>query len=148
MSDLEVYAAAHPDQARAAIAPPAGAGDAALWFAVFGPPAAWSVDLLTSITLHFDYCAALMGRTFRPWAGVGVALTLVGIAMLAVSFAAGFMAWRAHAELGPDTGQGDTDIDRRRFMARAALLACALFSFAIVLRVVAPFLLPPSFCGS
>ena len=148
MSDLEVYAAAHPDQARAALVAPAGASDAALWFAVFGPPAAWSADLLASITLHFDFCAALMGRTFRPWTGIGVALTLVGLAMLAVSLGAGVVAWRAHALLGSDTGQGDTDVDRRRFMARAALLACALFSFAIVLRLIAPFLLPPTFCGS
>jgi hypothetical protein len=33
-------------------------------------------------------------------------------------------------------------------MARAGLLACALFSYAIVLRLIAPFILPPSFCGS
>ncbi len=148
MSDLEVYAASNPANARAAIAPPDGAGDRTLWFAVYGAPVAWSVDLLASIALHYDYCAALVGRTFRPWAGIGVALAIVGIAMLALSLTAGAAAWRAHQRLGSDTGQGDTDLDRRRFMARAGLLACALFSFAIVLRLIAPFILPPSFCGS
>lgn len=148
MSDLEVYAAANPAIARAAIAPPESASDRALWFAVFGPPAAWSIDLLASIALHYDYCAALTGRTFRPWAGIGVVLAILGLAMLALSLAAGAAGWRAHERLGRDTGQGDTDLDRRRFMARAGLLACALFSFAIVLRLVAPFIVPPAFCGS
>ena len=106
MSDLEIYAAASPADARAAIAPPASASDRALWFAVFGAPAAWSIDLLSSITLHFDYCAALMGRTFRPWTGIGAVLALVGIAMLVLALASGVAAWRAHSQLGVDTGQG------------------------------------------
>jgi hypothetical protein len=148
MTDLSVYAAANPSEARTSIAPPVAAGNRALWFGVFGPPVAWSIDLLTSIALHYDYCAALLGRTFKPWSGIGVLLTLVGIAMLALSFAGGWSALRAHARVGSDTGQGDTDLDRRRFMARAGMLACALFSFAIVLRIIAPFLLSPTACGS
>jgi hypothetical protein len=148
MSDLEVYAAAVPADARAMIDPPPSASDRALWFGVFGSPVAWSIDLLASVALHFDYCAALTGRTFRPWAGISVLLALIGLAMLALALASGGVAWRAHASLGTDTGQGDTDLDRRRFMARAGLLACALFSFGIVLRLIAPFMLPPTFCGS
>ena len=127
---------------------PVRPSDRALWFAVFGPPVAWSVDLLASIAIHHDYCAALMGRTFRAWSGVGALLFVVGFAMLVVSLAGGLTSWRAHAAIGSDTGFGDTDLDRRRFMARAGLLACALFSFAIVLRLVAPLVLSPDFCGS
>jgi hypothetical protein len=148
MNDPQVYAAPNPADARATIAPPADAGDRALWFAVFAPPVAWSIDALTCIALHHDYCAALMGRTFRPWSGIGVLLTLVGLAMLALALAGGVVAWRAHASVGTDTGQGDTDLDRRRFMARAGLLVCALFSYGLVLRLVAPLILPPDFCGS
>ena len=148
MTDPRVYDAANPSEARAAIAPPEQASNRVLWFAVFAPPAAWSVDALTSIALHHDYCAALLGRTFRPWSGVGVLLALVGLAMLALSLAGGMAAWRAHARLGTDTGQGDTDLDRRRFMARAGLIVCALFTYGIVLRFIAPFILPPNFCGS
>lgn len=148
MSDRQVYGAAIPADARAAIAAPPSAGDRTLWFAVLGSPAAWIVDLLASIALHFDYCAALVGHTFRPWAGIGVVLTLIGVAMLALALASGAAAWRAHASMGSDTGQGDTDIDRRRFMARAGLLACALFSFGIVLRIIAPLFLSPGICGS
>lgn len=148
MSDSVVYQAPNPAEARAAIEAPVRAGNPALWFCVFAPPAAWLADALVSIAIHHDYCAALLGRTFRPWSGVGVILTVVGLAMLVLSLAGGMTAWRAHASIGSDTGQGDTDVDRRRFMARAGLLACALFSYGIVLRLIAPFILPPDFCGS
>lgn len=148
MSDLQVYAAANPADARAALVPPASAANRALWFGVFGSPAAWLLDLLASIALHFDFCAALVGQRFEPMAGVGVVLTVIGLAMLAVSLASGAVAWRAHAQVGSDTGQGDTELDRRRFMARAGLLACALFSFGIVLRLIAPLFLSPRICGS
>lgn len=122
-------------------------GAGALWFAVFASPAAWMVDALASVAMHHDYCAALVDRTFRPWSGVGTLLTISGLAMLALALSGGMVAWRVHEALGSDTGQGETHVDRRRFMARAGLLACALFSFAIVLRIVAPFIVSPSLCG-
>jgi hypothetical protein len=125
-----------------------GTSDRLLWFAVGAPPIAWSVDALSSIALHHDYCAALIGRTFRPWGGIGVILTVIGLVMLAASLSGGAVGWRAHVAMGSDTGLGETHLDRRRFMARAALLVCALFSFAIVLRVIAPFVVSPDFCGS
>ncbi|MGI8508878.1 MAG: hypothetical protein ACR2MQ_06105 [Gemmatimonadaceae bacterium] len=148
MTDPRVYAAANPAVERRTVATfPNGAGNGALWFSVFAPPAAWSVDALTSIAVHQDYCVALVGRTFRTWSGVGVILTVVGIVMLLIAVAGGVTAWRASAALGHDTGLGDTDIDRRRFMARAGLVTCALFSFGIILRIIAVFIVPPSFCG-
>jgi hypothetical protein len=148
MTDSRVFAAANPAEQRDREAPPAKAGNRTLWFSVFGPPAAWSIDALSSLAVHHDYCAALLGHTYRPWNGIGVIFTAIGIAMLAVSLGGGALAWRAHAELGADDGRGETDLDRRRFMARAGLLTCALFSFAIILRLIAPFLLSPDFCGS
>ena len=137
-----------PADARAVIAVPGVARNRALWYGVFAPAIAWSVDSLASITVHHDYCAALVGRTFKPWSGVGLVLTGIGLLMLALALGGGYAAWRAHALLGNDTGYGDTAIDRRRFMARAGMLAAALFSYAILLRLVAPFVLPPTFCGS
>jgi hypothetical protein len=148
MNDREIYAAPVPAAARAALAPPPAAGDRALWFAVFAPPIAWAIDALTSIALHHDYCAALTGRAFRPWSGIVVVLTLLGVMMLVIALAGGAVAWRAHASVGTDTGQGETGLDRRRFMARAGLFVCALFSYGIVLRLLAPLLLSADFCGS
>ena len=124
-----------------------GARNGVLLFGVFGPPAAWTIDLLTSIALHYDYCAALSGHTVRAWSGVSVALTMVGVATLAFSLFAGTTAVRAYSALGADTGRGDTVLDRQRFMARAGLITCALFSFGIVLRLIAPLVLPAGYCG-
>lgn len=152
MTDPRVFAAPNPAAERVvATDPPRGASNGALWFAAFAPPAAWSVDSLAAIAVHHDYCAALLGRIPRlePWSGgATVALVVLGLVMLAISLAGGGIAWRAHAALGDDTGQGDTDVDRRRFMARAALLSCALFSFGIVLRTITLAFLSPRFCGS
>lgn len=149
MTDPRVFAAPNPAaERRAAVAPARGTTNRALWFAVLGPPAAWSFDELAAIALHHDYCAALLGRTFRPWTGISVLLVGVGVAMLALSLGAGLVAWRAQAALGDDTGRGDTDVDRRRFMARAAVLGCALFSYGIVLRTITIAFLGPRHCGS
>ena len=146
MRDIGFDASTSRDDARAEVVP-RGAGTGMLLFGVFGPPAAWMIDLLTSITLHFDYCAAQSGYTFRAWSGVSVMLTVLGVAMLALSLFAGMTSWGAYAGLGADTGRGETVLDRRRFMARAGLITCALFSFGIVLRIIAPLMLSAGFCG-
>ncbi len=116
MTDPSVYAAANPSEERDRGPSPPHASNRALWFAVFGPPAAWTIDELTAIAVDHDYCAALLGHTVLPWNGVGVILAVLGLVMLGVSL--------------------------------AALLSCALFSFAIALRLIAPFLLTPAYCGS
>jgi hypothetical protein len=151
MTDPRVFTAPNPAAERSAtVQPPSGAGDTALWFATLGPAAAWSVDSLAAIAVDHDYCAALLGRIpeLRPWSGATLLLVGIGVAMFIISLAGGAIAWRAHTSLGDDTGQGDTDVDRRRFMARAALLSCALFSYGILLRTITLAFLSPRFCGS
>jgi hypothetical protein len=148
MSDSRVYAAPNPAAERATEAPPAAAGNRALWFAVFAPPVAWNLDLLLSITLHEDYCAALVGHQFQPFGGLTAMLVVLGLLMLALSLAGGAVAWRALASLGsPATGRGETVLDRRRFMAAFALVGCALFTYGLVLRFITVFFISPSRCG-
>ncbi len=146
VSDSDVYAAANPAHARALLEQPAHAGNRALWLGIFAPPMAWAVDLLTSIAAHYDYCAAFGGHSLRPWSAITLLLTLLGTAMLIVSVGSGAIAWRAHAIVGGDDGRGNTDLDRRRFMARAGLLSSALFSFGIVLIIIAPLIIPAAWC--
>lgn len=147
MSDSDVYAAANPARERALLHQPAHAGNRALLFGILAPPMAWTVDLLTSVAAHYDYCAALGGRSLRPWSAITLLLTLLGIAMLVVAVGSGSIAWRAHATVGGDDGRGNTDLDRRRFMARAGLLSSALFSFGIVLIIIAPLIVPAGWCA-
>ncbi|MGH9419353.1 MAG: hypothetical protein ACRD3J_05205 [Thermoanaerobaculia bacterium] len=147
MDDRDVYAAANPSVARASLEQPAGAGNGVLWIGMFLPPAAWATDLLVSIAAHHDYCAALVGHTFQPWSSISILLVLLGIVMLAACLGGGFAAWRAHTTVGSDDGRGNTDIDRRRFMARAGILSSALFSYGIVLRIIAPMIIPSAWCN-
>lgn len=127
--------------------------DRALWFAVLAPPLAWSVDALASVTIEQDYCASQLVHLFRPWGSVSPALYVVGIAMLAISLYAGLVAWRLRGlgDVGAvvaDTGRGATIPDRQRFMANAALLVCAIFSFGILLRAIAPLWIVSTFCAT
>ncbi len=145
-----MYAAPNPAAAREREAVPAAAGNRALWFAVLAPPAAWSADTLASIALHMDYCAALVGATYRPFGGIVALLVAIGLVALAAAVAGGAVAWRARVALGGTglvTGRGDTTLDRRRFMAAVAMVACALFSYAIVLRLITVMFISPSRCG-
>lgn len=148
MTDPRVFAAANPaaERRRAEHAAP-GTGNRALWFALLAPPAAWSVDELVAISLHFDFCAALTDRIFEPWRGITVLLVGVGVLMLLVCVAGGVVGWRAHQQLGADTGMGDTEVDRRRFMARAAVVGAMLFSYGTMLRAITVAFVRPEHCG-
>lgn len=146
MSDIGIYSSQNPAEARPLKDPPPRAGNAALWYAVFAPPAAWTIALLLSIASHHDYCAAVSGHILRPWSAIGLFLTLIALFSLLLSLSGGLIAMRAHASAGSDDGLGNTDLDRRRFMARAGLLSAALFSYGIVLIAVAPFMIPAAWC--
>ena len=122
-------------------------GNAALWYAFFAPPVAWSIDQLAAISVHQDFCAAVLSRQWAPWAGVDAVLVMVGLVMLAVALSGGWVAWRAYAVLGDDNGYGDTGQDRRSFMARASILSCGLFSFGIVLRLLTLAFIRSANCG-
>lgn len=157
MSDPRVIAPAKPaTDLGERVASSGAATNGTLWFALFAPPAAWTADELVSISVHYDYCAALTGHTFVPFKGTTAVLIVVGLVMLAVSISAGLLGWRAHSALNrgradaerSDTGRGDTDQDRRRFMAHAALILSALFSYGIILRWITVFFITPSHCGS
>ncbi len=147
MSDSDIYSSARSGEKRSTSATVHTAGNRALWYAVFAPPAAWTFALLLSIAMHHDFCAAVLGHSLRPWSAIGLALTIVAVLALVVSISGGVAAWRAHASLGSDDGFGNTDVDRRRFMARAGLLSCALFSYGIVLIAITHFVIPATWCS-
>jgi hypothetical protein len=115
----------------------------ALWFAVGGGPIAWSVDELAAIAIDHDYCA----HGAHAGAGLEATIPLIGIALVAATIAilAGVTGWRQlHGT--PDTGLGDTDDDRRRFMARFGMVISALMLFGILLRLIAVLFISPASC--
>jgi hypothetical protein len=122
----------------------AARGNRALWFAVGGGPVAWSVDTLAAIAIDHDYCA----HGARAAAGGGATASLLGIAVVAaiVTILAGLTGWRELNGLGADSGFGDTDIDRRRFMAHFGMVISALMLFGILLRMITVLFISPAVC--
>ncbi|HEY4218208.1 MAG TPA: hypothetical protein VGM67_13785 [Gemmatimonadaceae bacterium] len=119
------------------------ASNRALWFAVGGGPIAWSVDTLAAIAIDHDFCV----HGARPSGAVATALLLgVSVCAVTVTVFAGLAGWRTVTALGEDTGVGDTDVDRRRFMARFGMVISALMLFAIVLRMITVLFLSPAAC--
>jgi hypothetical protein len=104
-------------------APPAGAGSG-LWFAVFGPPAAWFASLVVGYFAIHEVC-----RVHSP-----LAPRIVSLVALLVALTAGVTGraiWRRHAAQ-----------ERTRFMAQLGVLSGSLFSLIILLQIVATLLIP------
>lgn len=117
----------------------AGPSRRALWFGVFGAPAAWSVDDVASTYMHEGSCGHYLGS-----AGTApVLLVIGGIVLGAVALFAGITAWRSLVALGIDNGENGTIVDQRRFMAHFGVGVSALFFYGIVLRFVTVFFLHP-----
>ena len=137
--------AAHPAPQRGAVS------SGALWFALFGAPAAWSVQLLVSYALSSHSCFPRRVPLTAPTLEALPAWELgVAVAALVVALAAGGVAihaWRATRAEGEgsehrllETGEG-----RTRFMAFAGVLVSGLFALGVVLNLITPILLPA--CG-
>jgi len=115
----------HPDSSDALGSPAIGArGSAALWFAVFGPAAAWFASLIISYFAVHEVCRVESALTPR----------VVSLVALAISLVAGVVArgiW-----IGAESHE------RTRFLAQIGALGSGVFSLIILLQVVATLLIP------
>lgn len=142
---MTATSSAHPAPAAHAVA------DAALWFGLFGAPAAWSLQLLFNYAMVAHSCYPADNPRSTPLSGSVWSLVLVaGVVAAGLALGAGATAWRTwrgtrkeregdHGAL-LETGEG-----RTRFMAVAGLLLSGVFLYGIVLNLVPLFLVPP--CG-
>lgn len=113
---------------------PTRAVDAALWLALLAPPVALLANQVAVYGLVPKACAN----------GWRLPLQLIPVLLLAVSLAAGVVAWRSWRALGPEWPGADARrTTRARFMAVVALMGCALFSTIIVWQWIATFMLEP-----
>ena len=100
------------------------AGTPALWFAVFGPPAAWFGGLVASYFAVHEVC-----RVASPLSPRLISVVAL-LAALTAGVVARFILLRSYAH------------ERTRFMAQIGLLSSGVFSLILVLQIVATFLLP------
>jgi hypothetical protein len=121
---------------------------AALWFGLFGAPAAWSLQLLVSYALVAHGCYPRSVPLTAPLVGGVRTIALVAsLAALAVGLAAGATAWRSwrascHEHRGDHSALLEIGEGRTRFMALAGMLVAAVFLLAIVMNAVPLFLVP------
>lgn len=96
----------------------------ALWFGILAPPISFAVDLQTRYALVSVACD-------QGWHSV---LSLISIPLLALSIAAGFVAWRG-LSIEDETAYPQ----RVRFMALGGVMLSAIFSLTIIAATIPDF---------
>ncbi|HVX38069.1 MAG TPA: hypothetical protein VHB25_00755 [Gemmatimonadaceae bacterium] len=133
--------AGHPAPARGAVR------GAALWFGIFGGPAAWSVQTLVNLPVASHGCFPRMDPLHSPVTSVRGIAFFVSIGAIVVCLLAGAVAGRSwsrsraehHRATGqasehePSTAAMETGEGRTRFMALCGILTSMIF---LVLAIV------------
>jgi len=125
----------------------------ALWFGLWGAPAAWSVQLLIDYPVAAHACYPHRVPLTGPTGGALQPITaIVALAALVVALAAMTVSARSGRTAGDATGNSDMQEEERsgpqplsrvRFMSAAGLMTSTLFAFGIVLSGAAPALVSP-----
>lgn len=135
----------HPAPARGSV------HHAALWFGLFGAPAAWSVQELVNFPIAAHTCYPRMYPLHAPTIGHGAvwgSTMAVSVVTLLIGVAAGLVALHAWRQTRAETGGHshwllDTGEGRTRFMAVSGLLTSVLFVLGILVHTAAILALPP-----
>ena len=122
-----------------------------LWFAIFGAPAAWSLQELTDAAVAGHACFPYFRPLVSPnFSALSLVVVVVGIGALLIAIAAWFVGWGAwrstsnehegshHALL--EVGEG-----RTRFMAISGLIVSSIFILAVLLNTISFLFTAP--CG-
>ena len=129
------------DRARRGIFDPRSTRSFSLWFGVLAPPLAWLTHLLLGDLIYELGCApamrakAIFGLSLHTWT---LAAT---IALLAVTVAAGVLAFRALRRLRAESDGGS--LDRATAMAFVGVASSVLYGLIQVFGVLPAFVLPP-----
>jgi hypothetical protein len=121
----------------------------ALWFGLFGAPAAWSLQLLSSYALVAHGCyPAAVPRAMPIVAGLRTVVLGGGMAALLIALVAGGVAWGSWGAMrsehqGANEGLFETGEDRTRFMALAGILLSTVFLLGIVMNAIPVVMLRP-----
>jgi len=141
---MTASSAPHPASERQAVSP------GALWFGLFGAPAAWSLQLMVSYALTAHGCFPVSEPLAAPFFGGLWALDLVvSLAAVAAAAAAGATAWRSWRVTRGERPGGPEHLEsgwgRTHFMALAGTLVSGLFFLGVIMAGIPLFLVSP--CG-
>jgi nicotinamide riboside transporter PnuC len=109
-------------------------GNAALWFAVMGGPAAWMLGLVVSYFWIHDVC-----RHHSSMAPRIVSFIALGAAIAAALV--GRSIWTQMDRHAP--GGVEIPVERTRFLAQIGVLGGSVFSLILFLQIVATLILHP-----
>jgi hypothetical protein len=130
----------------------------ALWFGLFGAPAAWTVMFMVSYGMSAHFCYPKDTPLSTPtFGGLRAALGALLLGALIVAAAAGLVAletWRATNEKSSSTDPPGSERTiespdgRTRWMALGGIFVSLLFVFLILLSGVPVLLVPPCSYGA
>lgn len=123
----------------------------ALWFGLFGAPAAWAVQTLVNYSIAAHVCYPRTVPLGAPTIGRGAMwAVLVGISvvMLIIGIAAGLTAFHTWQRTSHESGGHtywvlDTGDGRTRFMAISALMTSSVFVLAMLVHVASVLTITP-----
>lgn len=138
-------AARHPAPARHQV------GRWALWFGLFGAPAAWSAQTVVNYVAASHTCYPNLYPLATPTIGhTGLTAVVVAVSILAliVALAAGVVSLASWRETRDETGGQshwalDTGEGRTRFMAMSGILLSVMFLITIIVHGAAAALTTP-----
>ena len=121
----------------------------ALWFGLFGAPAAWSIQMLADYSTNAHGCFPRMYPLGSPTMGaarMSLVLSLVSAAAVAIGIAALVVALRSYMETRHE-GRGEAHEllevgeGRTRFMALSGVMLSTLFLLASLMHAASVLLL-------
>jgi hypothetical protein len=116
---------------------------AALWFGLFGAPAAWTVEFMVNYALVAHFCYPDGTPLAAPtWGGTRTLTILTSAAMCVVALLALSTAIHSWRETRPDTDQdqkrhvAEVGEGRARFMALSGILVSGIFLFGVLMTAL------------
>lgn len=117
---------------------------AALWFGLFGAPAAWAAQLITNYALNAHFCYPSDTPQASPaFGGVRAVGLVVSAVLLVIAIAALFVAIRSWRKTRLEAGQNrspdhhetaEIGEGRTRFMAMSGILVSGIFLFGVLMN--------------
>jgi hypothetical protein len=108
----------------------------ALWFGLFGAPAAWAVQLISNYALLAHFCFPTTTPLSAPTFGGTRAVAIVVTAVLLIVAIVALLTSLRSARMTGETDATDAGPGRVRFMARASVLVSGIFVYGILMAAL------------